>query len=51
VSEDEALLSFVKEYGPMIKEIYCMFACELKDVCQHAEDLRNGLVEKNPEEA
>lgn len=41
--KNEALDSFISDYGWLIREIYCTKVCEQKDECQIAVHLnRNG---------
>ncbi len=47
--DNEASLHFVHEYGWLMKEIYCA-CCKLSETCEHAKSLREGEIERNPNE-
>lgn len=36
---NEALESFIKDYGWLIRELYCTKICNMRDECQIAEEL------------
>ena len=41
--KNEALASFINDYGWIIREIYCTHVCELRDSCDIATELsRSG---------
>jgi hypothetical protein len=46
-SEEEAAMNFVKEYGWIMREMYCS-ACRLSGECEHARSLREGKIEETP---
>ena len=48
--DNEAMIDFIKNYGFILKEFYCVYVCKKRDECQHAKDLVNGAIEETPEE-
>ena len=41
-NKDEALNSFIADYGWLIREMYCTRICELKVNCEIASELSNS---------
>jgi hypothetical protein len=37
--KDEALASFITDYGWLIRELYCTRICEVRDTCETATEL------------
>ena len=40
--KDEALTSFINDYGWLIRELYCTKICELRDGCEIATEMSSS---------